>query len=58
MRLDADDETATLVEQQPIEGRPSDVDSNAPTAVEGDERPVSQGMDEGERIRAQGADES
>lgn len=31
MRLDADDDTATLVGEEA--GRPSDVDSKAPTAV-------------------------
>lgn len=58
MRMDADDEAATLVEDQSVEGRPSDVDSKAPTAVEEGERPVSQGTDEGDRLRAHGADES
>lgn len=58
MRLDADDEAATLVEDAPTEGRPSDVDSKAPTAVDEDEqaRPVSR--DEEDRRIAQGADES
>lgn len=59
MRLDADDETATLVEDSTAEGRPSDVDSKAPTAVdEGEERPFSHGSEEGERIRAEAAEES
>jgi hypothetical protein len=58
MRLDADDETATLVDDETTEGRPSDVDSKAPTAVDDSDRPVSHTADEEGRIRAQGADES
>jgi hypothetical protein len=59
MRLDADDETATLVDEDgPFEGRPSDVDSKAPTAVEGEEGERPDSRDEDERRIAQGADES
>lgn len=58
MRLDADDEAATLVgDDMPAEGRPSDLDSKAPTlAGEDGERPISR--DEEDRRIAQGADES
>jgi hypothetical protein len=57
MRLDADDEAATLAEEPTTEGRPSDVDSKATTAIDEDgARPVSR--DEEDRRIAQGADES
>ena len=59
MRLDADDEAATLVDDSMAEGRPSDVDSKAPTAVgDEDDEPRSVSRDEEDRRIAQGADES
>jgi hypothetical protein len=57
MRLEADDEEATLAEETTAEGRPSDVESKATTAVDEDGgRSVTR--DEEERRIAQGADES
>lgn len=58
MRLDADDEAATLIGgDMPAESRPSDVDSKTTTlAGEENERPISR--DEEDRRIAQGADES
>ena len=57
MRLDADDEATTLAEETQPEGRPSDVDSKATTAVDEEGgRPISR--DEEDRRIAQGADES
>jgi len=51
MRLDADDDAATLVEDEVTPaGRASDGDSKAPTVV-GEERPESQGTDGGEISR-------
>ena len=59
MRLDADDEAATLVDDSVAEGRPSDVDSKVPTAVgEEDDEPRPISRDEEDRRIAQGADES
>ncbi|KIW02663.1 uncharacterized protein PV09_06100 [Verruconis gallopava] len=58
MRLDADDDTATLVDEPAPEGRASGAESTAPTAVDEHERPVSQASEDEERRVTRSAEES